>query len=138
MTALLHINQLRIRKNIYKSALLSLYGKKKVWNTLQDERQLRQKVKDIESKRLENKKLYIIMKNRHYKLIGDGGDFYIHEEILKNIPKTKFSITLYKYSFSGIKEKSALIKIDKRTNKIFISVDTLYGYFKPYNLELKK
>jgi len=138
MTAALNINpslQNKVRKNIYKSALASLYEKKKIWNALNEERLLRQQEKKLEKERLFNKKIYTIMGKKYYKLTADNNDYYVLEDAMKNIPASQFVIQLYRYSFSGMKTKRALIKIDKIKNRIFISEDTLRVYFKPYQIE---
>jgi hypothetical protein len=138
MTATLNINQVpqtKVRKNIYKSALASLYEKKKIWNALNEERVLRQKEKELEKERLHHKKLYAIHGKKYYKLVGDNGDYYVLEDALKNLPSSQFIIQVNRYSFSGMRTSRARIKIDKTSNKIFLSEDTLRVYFKPYEIE---
>jgi len=138
MTAALNINpifQNKVRKNIYKSALASLYEKKKVWNELNEERLLRQKEKELEKERLENKKIYAIYGKKYYKLVGDNGDYYVLEDALKDLPSSQFIIQINRYSFSGMRTSRALLKVDRTTNKIFLSEDTLRVYFKPYKIE---
>ncbi|HFQ62317.1 MAG TPA: hypothetical protein ENK39_08510 [Epsilonproteobacteria bacterium] len=138
MTAALNINpslQNKVRKNIYKSALASLYEKKKIWNALNEERLLRQREKELEKERLRHKKIYAIYGKKYYKLVGDYGDYYVLEDALKNIPSAQFVIQVNRYSFSGMRKSRAILKIDKSTNKIFLSEDTLRVYFKPYQIE---
>jgi len=138
MTAALNINpifQNKVRKNIYKSALASLYEKKKIWNELNEERLLHQKEKKLEKERLENKKLYAIYGKKYYKLVGDNGDYYVLEDALKDLPSSQLIIQVNRYSFSGMRTSRALLKVDKATNKIFLSEDTLRVYFKPYKIE---
>ena len=137
MTAALNINPSfqNKRKNIYKSALVSLYEKKKIWDKLNKERLQRQKEKELEKERLANKKIYAIYGKKYYKLVGDNGDFYVLEDTLKDIPSSQFVIQVNRYSFSGMRTSRALLKIDKVTNKIFLSEDTLRVYFKPYTIE---
>jgi hypothetical protein len=141
MIASLNINQVpqtKVRKNIYKTALASLYEKKKIWNTLNKERALRRKEKELEKERLRHKKLYAIFGKKYYKLIGENGDYYVLEDALKNLPSSQFNIEINRYSFSGMHARRARIKVDKASNKIFLSEDTLHTYFKPYEIEAMK
>ncbi|HHD78719.1 MAG TPA: hypothetical protein ENK98_03655 [Epsilonproteobacteria bacterium] len=138
MTAALNINHTfpnNTRKNIYKSALASLYEKKKIWNKLNEDRLLRQKEKELDKARLHHKKLYAIYGKKYYKLIGEYGDYYVLEDALKNLPSSQFVIQVNRYSFSGMRTSRAVLKIDKSTNKMFLSEDTLRVYFKPYEIE---
>lgn len=140
MSAALHFNPSypnvgRVRKNIYKSALASLYDKKKIWNKLNEERLLRQKEKELEKKRLHNKKIYTIFGKKYYKLISDYGDYYVLEDALKNPPASQFAIQIHRYSFSGMRAKRGLLKINKLNDSIFLSEDTLRIYFKPCYIE---
>jgi len=128
--------QVNVERDIYKTVFLSLFEKNKIWNKLNEERLLRQKNKEIEKQRLANKKIYTIEHKKYYKLIGMRNDYYLQEKSLKNLSDSKRSVELYRYTFSGLKAQSGLIKLDKTANKIFISDDTLrVVYFESYELE---
>ncbi len=142
MTASLNISHghlAKTRKNIYKSALNSLYEKKKIWEALNQDRLQYQKDKELEKERLKNKKIYAIYGKKYFKLVGENVDYYVLEDSLKNIPSSQYAIQLYGYSFSGMKIKErALIKMDKTTNNILISEDRVRVYFKSYKIESLK
>lgn len=142
MGALLNIHpssHINIEENVYKTAFLSLFEKSKIWNQLNEERLLRQKNKELDKQRLTNKKIYIIDNKKYYKLLGMRNDYYLHENSLKDLSVSKFSIELYRYTFNGLKAQRGLIKLDKTTNKIFISDDSLrVVHFEPYELEAIK
>lgn len=128
--------KINVGKNIYITALLSLFEKNKIWNKLNEVRLFRQKNKEIEKQRLENKKIYTMHNKKYYKIIGMRNDYYLKVDSLRKLTASKFVIELYRYTFSGLKAQRGLIKLDKTTNKIFISDDTLrVVYFEPYELE---
>ena len=63
-------------------------------------------------------------------------DYYLQENSLKHLSASRFMIKLYRYTFSGLKAQSGLIKLDKTRNNIFVSDDTLRVVcFEPYELE---
>ncbi len=129
-------SQINIGRNIYKATLLSFFKKNKIWNKLNEERLLRQKNKEMDRQRLSNKKIYTINDKKYYKLIGMRNDYYLKENSLKNLSASKLVVQLYRYTFSGLKVQGGLIKLDKTTNKIFASDDTLHVVcFEPYELE---
>jgi len=141
MAATININaslQNTARKNIYKSALSALYAKKKIWNKINEERLLRQKEKVLEQERLANKKIYALYGKKFYKLLGDNVEYYALEKSMKDFPASQFMIEVYRYSFSGMKKKSVLMKVDKSKNQLMISEDTLRVYFKPFKIESLK
>ena len=86
-------------RNLYKTALLSLFEKNKIWNKLNKERLLRQKNKEMDKQRLANKKIYTICNKKYYKLIGMRNDYYLKANSLKNLSASKFAIELYRYTF---------------------------------------
>jgi len=138
MTASLNINppvHTRIRKNVYQSALASLYRKKERWNELNDDRRAYQREKKLDKERLSNKKLYAIYGKKYYKLIGDDGDYYVLEDALKNLPASQFKIDIYKYSFTGMEEDRVQMKVDKEDNNIYISTENRGVNFKLYKIE---
>ena len=124
------------QENIYKTAFLSLFEKNKIWNQLNEERLYRQNNKELNKQRVTNKKIYTIDNKKYYKLIGMRNDYYLQKNSLKDLSASKFNVELYRYTFNGLKAQSGLIKLDKTTNKIFISDDTLrVVHFEPYDLE---
>ncbi len=138
MVATLNINHTSehgSRKNIYKTALTALYDKKKIWNQLNEERRLRQKNKEMGKSRFFNKRIYAIDNKKYYKVIGMSNNYYLSVDSLNYLATSQFVIQLCQYTFNGMKAQRGLIKIDKATNKIFISEDTLRVYFKSCALE---
>jgi len=124
-----------VRKNIYKTALLSLFDKKKIWNELNEERLLRQNEEEMKKKLFLNKKIYTIHNKKYYKLIGFSTTYYVQVDSFNYQASPQYLIQLCTYTFNGMKSKRGLIKIDKVRSKIFISEDTLRVYFKPYEME---
>ena len=139
MVATLNIHPsslVNVERNIYKTLFLPLFEKNKTWNKLYEEKLLRQKNREIDKKRLANKKIYVIDNKKYYKLIGMRNDYYLQANSLKNLSTSKCVIELYRYSFSGLKTQRGLIKLDKATNEILISDDTLrVVYFESYEIE---
>ncbi|HIQ28558.1 MAG TPA: hypothetical protein EYH42_08680 [Sulfurovum sp.] len=138
MVATLNINhnsEHGTRTNIYKTALTALYDKKKIWNQLNEERRLRQKKKEMGRNRFLNKKIYSIDNKKYYKVIGMSNVYYLQVNSLNYMEASQFIVQLCQYTFNGMKSKKGLIKIDKATNKIYISEDTLRVYFKSCALE---
>ena len=63
-------------------------------------------------------------------------DYYLQANSLKNLSTSKCVIELYRYSFSGLKTQRGIIKLDKATNEILISDNTLrVVYFESYEIE---
>ena len=139
MVATLNIHPsslVNVERNIYKTLFLPLFEKNKTWNKLYEEKLLRQKNREIDKKRLANKKMYVIDNKKYYKLIGMRNDYYLQTNSLKNLSTSKCTIELYRYSFSGLKTQRGLIKLDKATNEILISDNTLrVVYFESYEIE---
>ncbi len=130
-----HTQEIGVRKNIYKTALLSLFDKKKIWSDLNEQRLLRQKEHEMKQNLLFNKKIYAIDNKKYYKIIGLNTSYYIQVESFNTQPSSQYMIQLGTYGFNGMKSKRGLIKIDKVRKKIAISEDTLRVYFKPYEIE---
>lgn len=124
------------RKNIYKTALTALYDKKKIWKQLNEDRRLRQQNKEMEKSRFSNKKIYTIDNKNYYKVIGMTHTYYLQVNSLNYLRASQVVIQLCQYTFNGMKSKRGLLKIDKVTNKIFISEDTVRVYFKSCALEV--
>lgn len=124
-----------VQKNIYKSALFSFFDKNVIWNNLKEERLLRQKNKEMNKTILANKKVYYIHNKKYYKLVGMYGDYYLQANSLRKLSVSPFLIELYRYTFIGMQAKIGLMKVDKSTNNIFISEDTLRVDFKSYEFE---
>ncbi len=139
MVATLNIHPsslVNVERNIYKTLFLPLFEKNKTWNKLNEERLLHQKNREIDKERLANKKMYVIDNKKYCKLIGMRNDYYLQANSLKNLSTSKGVIELYRYSFSGLKTQRGLIKLDKTTNEILISDDTLrVVYFESYEIE---
>lgn len=128
-------SQINVGRNIYETTLLSFFDKNRIWNKLNEERLLRQK-KEMDRERLSNKKVYTINDKKYYKLIGMRNDYYLKINSLKNLSTSKLVVELYRYAFRGLKVQSGLIKLDKTTNNIVASDDTLRVVcFEPYELE---
>ncbi|HIP28885.1 MAG TPA: hypothetical protein EYG82_06905 [Sulfurovum sp.] len=129
MVAKLNINssyQYGARKNIYKSALTSLYNKKKIWNQLKFERQLHQKNKALTKNRFTfYKKIYTIDNVKYYKVIGLDSAYYIEIDSLTYTASSQFVVQLCYYTVNGMKYKRALLKTEQSKDEIFISENTL-------------
>ena len=131
-----HTHETSVRKNIYKTALLSLFDKKKIWDGLNEERLVRQESAEIGKNLLANKKQYILENKKYFKVIGHDREYYIRVDTLNYVSTSQFNVQLCRYTFNGMRSKKGLMKIDKSTNKIYISEDTLRVYFKKYKIEL--
>jgi len=129
MVAAININpsfQYGARKNIYKSALTSLYNKKKIWNQLTVERHLRQKNKSLEKNRFRfYKKIYTIDNVKYYKVVGLESDYYIEVDSLSYTSSPQFVVQLCYYTVNGMKCKRALLRINHLKDEMFISESTL-------------
>lgn len=124
------------KKNIYKSALSSLYDKKKIWNQLKVDRHLRQKEQSLEKSRFTfYKKIYTIDNGKYYKVVGLDTDYYLKVDSLGYVSSSQFVVQLCHYTVNGMKCKRALLKIDKTKDDMLISESTLKIAFKPCKLE---
>lgn len=132
-----HTQERNVRKNIYKTALLSLFDKKKIWNSLNEARLTKQKSVQVSKDILKNKKLYTLENKKYFKVIGYSTEFYIQADTLNYIPSSQFIVQLCTYTFDGLRSKKGLMKIDKSNNKIYISEDMLHVHFKSYEIEDK-
>ena len=87
MVATLNIHPsslVNVERNIYKTLFLPLFEKNKTWNKLYEEKLLRQKNREIDKKRLANKKIYFGHQSVGYNMI-DGV-----ESVLKQNTETQF------------------------------------------------
>jgi hypothetical protein len=126
------------RKNIYKSALASLYNKKKLWNQLKSERELRQKNESLENNKFRlYKKVYTIDNIKYYKVLGLDSDYYIKIDSLSYTASSKFAIQLCYYTINGMKCKKALLKINSSRDKMYISENSQNLLFKECKFENK-
>jgi len=139
MVATVNINpsfQYGARKNIYKSALSSLYTKKKLWNQLKVERHLRQKEQSLEKSRfILYKKIYTIDNEKYHKVVGLDNDYYLKVDSLSYTSASQFVVQLCHYTINGMKCKRALLQIDKTKDEILISKSTLKIAFETCKFE---
>jgi len=128
--------QYGVRKNIYKSALTSLYNKKIIWNQLKIERRLHQRNKALTKNRFTSyKKIHTIDNIQYYKVIDLGHDYYIEVASLTYTSSFQFVVQLCYYTINGMKYKQALLKIEQSKDEIFISENTLSIAYNSCKLE---
>jgi hypothetical protein len=65
-------------------------------------------------------------------------EYYIDIEDIQKISSRPSIISLYYRVFGELKKKDFLIKIQKYSDKFYISDDILRVYFKTYSLERKR
>ena len=131
-----HTHETSVRKNIYKTALLSLFDKKKIWDDMNEERLVRQKSLKMAKDLLANKKQYTLENKKYFKVTGHDRTYYVRADTFDYLSTTQFIVQLCTYTFNGLRSKSGLMKINKSTKKIYISEDTIRVYFKKYEIEI--
>ncbi len=123
------------KKNRHTIDIFTPLEKKNILNHLNEQRLYRQENEEIQKKRFENKKIYIIQNKQYYKIIDMKRAYYLEVLSCKNISYAQSVVLLYTYTFATMTARKGLAKIDKSTERILLSNDALRVYFKPYTLE---
>ncbi len=123
------------KKNRHTIDIFTPLEKKNILNHLNEQRLSRQENEEIQKKRFENKKIYIIQNKQYYKIIDMKRAYYLEVLSCKNISYAQSVVLLYTYTFATMTARKGLAKIDKSTERILLSNDALRVYFKPYTLE---
>ena len=134
------LNTLRIEKN--EKERLSPHYKKytseeksDILRELNDKRLEAQLYKEIEKRRLHNKKKYRFDVREFYKFLHMDREYFIELKDLELLSTRPQILTLYYRTFGEMKKKDFLVKTEVYSDKIFISNDVLKVYFKGYSLE---
>ncbi len=112
-----------------------LSEKQKIWNQLNENRLLRQKKEECRTGRFLREKCYTFRNESYYKILRMMGEYYIKVSDYENIGLRQSEITLYSYTFHGLKTLKCYAKFTKYSDKLFISQATTRDYFKMYDLE---
>ncbi len=109
--------------------------KNNILRKLNDKRLEEQLYKEIEKRRLHNKKKYRFDVREFYKFLHMDREYFIELKDLELLSAKPQILTLYYRTFGEIKKKDFLVKTEVYSDKIFISNDVLRVYFKGYSLE---
>jgi len=123
------------KKNIYQSALASLYEKKQIWNLLKDERYSKNATSHLKNRLILSKKIYTIDETKYYKAIGFERDYFIEVDSFNYVTVSKVSIYLYHYTINGMKGEKAQLKVNIDTNKILVSKNGFRSKYTQIKLE---
>jgi hypothetical protein len=114
---------------------LSLSEKEKILVKINEERRIAQKYKELQKRRLRNKKVYHLENRVLYKFVGMDRNYYIQVEDCKRLSSRPLILPLFYQGFDGLKQKDVLLRIRDYSDKIFVSEDVLRVYYKEYSLE---
>ena len=123
------------RDKINQDTKLSLSEKEKILQKLDEERRLTQKYKELQKRRLRNKKVYHIENRVLYKFLDMDRSYYIQIKDCELLSSRPMILPLFYRGFDGLKKKEVLIQVRDYSEKIFISDDVIRVYFKQYALE---
>ncbi|MDM5271800.1 hypothetical protein PGH07_06395 [Sulfurovum sp. zt1-1] len=114
---------------------LTLSEKEKILEKINEERRIAQKYKELQRRRLRNKKIYHLENRVLYKFLNMDRAYYIQVEDCKRLSSRPLILPLFYQGFDGLKQKDVLIRIRDYSDKIFISDDVIRVYYKEYSLE---
>jgi hypothetical protein len=132
---LLH-SQEKYRVKTYKK--YSKEDKKKILEELNEKRLDDQRYEDIKRRRTTKKQIYKFGIKEFYKFENMSREYYIDIEDIQKISSRPSIVSLYYRVFGELKKKDFLMKIQKYSDKFYISDDILRVYFKTYSLERKR
>ena len=114
---------------------LTVSEKEKILERINEERRIAHKYKELQKRRLRNKKVYHLENRVLYKFLNMDRAYYIKVDDCKRLSSRPLILPLYYQGFDGLKQKDVLIRIRDYSDKIFISDDVLRVYYKEYSLE---
>ena len=117
------------------SAEISAEDKEKILFKINEERRIAQKYKELQRKRLRNKKVYQLENKTLYRFLDMERSYYIQVEDSKKLSSRPQIVTLYFQGLDGLRKKDVLAQVKDYSDKIFISYDLIKVYFKQYPLE---
>ncbi len=134
------LNSKRLERNGSKSKTdkyknYSPEEKENIFRALNDKRLEKELYKEIEERRVHNKKIYRFDVREFYKFLHMDREYFIEDKDLKLLSSRPQILTLYFRTFGEMKKKDFLIKTEIYSDRIFISNDVLRVYFKGYSLE---
>ncbi|HEO98491.1 MAG TPA: hypothetical protein ENO02_04240 [Epsilonproteobacteria bacterium] len=109
--------------------------KEKILERINEERRIAQKYKELQGRRLKNKKVYHLENRVLYRFLDMNRAYYIQVEDCKRLSSRPLILPLFYQGFDGLKQKDVLIRIRDYSDKIFISDDVIRVYYKTYSLE---
>ncbi|MBN2250327.1 MAG: hypothetical protein JW682_08315 [Campylobacterales bacterium] len=109
--------------------------KEKILERINEERRIAQKYKELQRRRLKNKKVYHLENRVLYRFLDMNRAYYIQVEDCKRLSSRPLILPLFYQGFDGLKQKDVLIRIRDYSDKIFISDDVIRVYYKTYSLE---
>jgi len=111
--------------------------KQHILQELNEKRIREEHAKEMERIRFLNKKVYTFGNKKYYKLKEMEREYFLNVEDCKNLSSQPSIVSLYYRTFGEMKKREVLLKIEPRSEKIFISKDAVRVYFKPFMLEEK-
>lgn len=123
------------RNDTSKNVELTHDEKEKILEKINEERRIAQKYKELQKRRLRNKKAYHLENKDLYRFLDMDRSYYIQIEDSKKLSSRPQIITLYYQGFDGLRKKDVLMQVKDYSEKIFISDDLIKVYFKQYALE---
>jgi len=110
--------------------------KAQIWKALNDARLARRERKKEEKEF--TFKCYTFRNEKYYKIHGMKGDYYIEVDAYHGLTQQHQTLTLYGYSFMGMKSLKCYVKkVPYTKDKLLISQATTRDYFRLYRLELE-
>ena len=109
--------------------------KELILEKINEDRRIAQKYKELQRRRLKNKKIYKLENKTLYKILNMNRTYYINIEDSKRFSSIPQIFPIYYQGFDGLKRKDVLIQIKDYSDKIFLSEDVLKIYYKQVSLE---
>jgi hypothetical protein len=109
--------------------------KEKILEKINEDRRIAQKYKELQRRRLKNKKVHKLENKTLYKILNMNRTYYINVEDSKRFSSKPQIFPIYYQGFDGLKRKDVLIQIKDYSDKIFLSEDVLKVYYKQVSLE---
>jgi len=114
---------------------LSVSEKEKILRRIDEERRIAQKYKELQRRRLRDKRVYHLENRLLYRFLDMNRAYYIRVEDCTRLSSRPLILPLFYQGFDGLKQKDVLIRIRDYSDKIFISDDVIRVYYKTYSLE---
>lgn len=114
---------------------LSVSEKEKTLKRIDEEQRIVQKYKELQERRLRDKKVYHLENRLLYRFLDMNRTYYIRVEDCTRLSSSPLILPLFYQGFDGLKKKDVLVRIRDYSEKIFISNDVIRVYYKAYSLE---
>ena len=117
------------------AAQADVTDKEMILQKIDEERRISQKYKELQKRRLKDKKVYHIENRVLHKFLEMDRSYYIQVKDCELLSSRPMILPLFYRVLDGLKKKEVLMQVRDYSDKIFISDDVIRVYFKQYALE---